>query len=96
MMWAGGGFLLVGIVCAGLYGVYVDRERDLSPACREYAWNHAERIAYVPPMAQRVNLDSCPEQIRFLENTFLFSVWLAAALLAGGTMAEWHRTRMIP
>lgn len=96
LMWVNGFFLLMSIMAAGLYGVYVDRERNLSPLCRQATQNGTEILAAVPPMAERGNLDRCPEQVRFLENVFLISVWLAIVFLALGTLAEWHRTRNSP
>lgn len=96
LMWVNGFFLLMSIMAAGLYGVYVDRERNLDPVCRQGPHNSAETFSPVPPMAEIGNLDRCPEQVRFLENVFLFSVWLAAVFLALGTLAEWHRTRNSP
>ncbi|HEX8393659.1 MAG TPA: hypothetical protein VF665_15040 [Longimicrobium sp.] len=91
--WASGMFLLGGILASGLYGMYVDRERNLAPACREVQQWQVDRSAAVPPVAQSGNLDGCPEDVIFLENVFVFSVWLAAWLGATATATEWLRTR---
>jgi hypothetical protein len=78
-----GAFLISGVVSAGLYGVYIDQERN-APAC------HAATLTASPDPAITA---TCKEWLDFQTNLYRFSMRIALFTGCFGTVIEWLRTR---
>jgi hypothetical protein len=77
------GFLLVGVITAALYGVYVQAARGMAPA------GGGNACAAASPEPGR----ACAGWVTFQSNVFSLSVVLAVAIGIAGTAAQWIRTR---
>lgn len=89
-------FLLVAIVAAALYGVYVDQARnDPARVAGAACMAVAGRPRLMVPMPDYLR-EHCTEWLSFQANLFTFSTWVAGAVGVLGTVTEWIRTRRQP
>lgn len=84
LSFAFGFFLLAAILSAGLYGVYIDHEREVR-MCQ------AANTPFTSPAPMPTG--RCAEWLDFQTNLYRFSIVIACIVGSFGTVTEWIRTR---